>query len=162
MDYYVTAEEFAELYPDEPAETYAHYAWQAQKSVDNATSGVDGVKKLQVAFPTDENDAEAVRRCFCAVIIALQEIDNARKAQASASGYVTTANGIQPASVRSLSAGGESITFGNDAESAVSKAARSNSATKSYISGVIESYLRGAYDDNGVNLLYGGRYPCEV
>lgn len=162
MSYYATAEEFAALYPNESADTYDQFAWYAQKYIDNATSGVDGVKKLQVAFPTDENDAETVQRCFCAVIVALREIDDAKNAQANASGYIQTANGVQSASVRSLSAGGESITFGTDTESAISKAARSNGETKAYVYGVIESYLRGTHDDNGVNLLYGGRYPCEV
>lgn len=162
MNYYATAEEFAAYYPNEPAETYERFAWYAQKYIDNATSGVDGVKKLQIAFPTDEDDEEAVKRCFCAVVIALREIDDARTAQANASGYVQTTNGMQSASIRSLSAGGESITFGADVESAISKAARSNGETKSYIVGVIESYLRGTHDDNGVNLLFGGRYPCEV
>lgn len=159
---YATLEQFLQYEPDMTAADYEKYSWDATKWVDNATSGIDGVKKLRVAFPSDEEGAEAVARGFCAVIRALKEIDDARAAQASASGYVSTADGIKPAAIRSISAGGESITFENGALSALSKAASSQSETKRYVNGVIDGYLRGVRDDNGVNLLYCGRYPCEV
>lgn len=161
MEMYVTAERFAQLYPSAPSDAYTRFAWDAQRYIDNATMTVDGVKKLQYAFPTDEDDAEAVQRCMCAVINALAEVDAARTAVNAAGGYVETESGYRSANVKSISAGGESITYGSDSssESDVAKAARSNGELKTYVLSIIENYLRGTRDDNGVNLLYGGRYP---
>lgn len=159
---YATLEQFLQYEPDMTADDYNKYSWSATKWVDNVTTGIDGVKKLRVAFPSDEASAETVSRCFCAVIRALKEVDDARAAQASASGYISTENGFQPAAVKSISAGGESITFGTDATSDLAKAASSMSGMKSYINGIVDNYLRGVQDDNGVNLLFGGFYPYEV
>ena len=132
MTYYASAEDFAGLYPNASADAYTRFAWEAQKRIDNATLTVDGVKKLQVAFPDNEDDAEAVRRCMCAVINALSQIDAAEAAANAASGYVATGDGFHSANVRSISAGGESITFGADtaAEGEVARAAKSEGAKK--------------------------------
>lgn len=161
MTYYASAEDFSELYPNASADAYQRFAWEAQRKLDNATLTVDGVKKLQVAFPESEDDAETVRRCMCAVINSLAQIDAAEAAANAASGYVETEGGYHSANVRSISAGGESITFGTDAaaEGEIARAAKSESAKKKYITGVIEEYFRGVTDANGVNLLYGGAYP---
>lgn len=161
IQYYASAEDFAELYPNASADAYERFAWDAQKAIDNATLTVDGVKKLRIAYPEREDDAEAVRRCMCALINTLSLIDAAEAAANAASGYVETSDGYHSANVRSISAGGESITFAADAaaESEVTRAAKSEGAKRKYITGVIERYLRGACDANGVNLLYGGAYP---
>lgn len=151
---YATEEQFATWYPNAPEGTFEKHSWQAQKYIDNATATVDGVKKLQVAFPTDENDAETVARCFCAVVNALEEVEQAK----AAAGYTETENGIRPNAIRSLSAGSESISYEAPATD-LTKAAGSNGALKAYIGSIIEEYLRATTDDNGINLLYGGRYP---
>ena len=151
---YATAEQFAEWYPNAPADAYDRHGWNAQKYMDNATNTVDGVKKLQIAFPTDEDDAEAVARCFCAIVNALAEVEQAK----AAVGFTETENGIRPNAIRSVSAGSESISYDAGA-SDLMKAAGSTSALKAYIGEIVEEYLRGIADDNGVNLLYGGRYP---
>lgn len=163
MTYYVSAEKFAELFPNAASDAYDRFVWDAQKYVDNATMTVDGTKKLQIAFPTDEDDAEAVQRCVSAVINALSEVDAARQAANAASGYVSTENGYRSANIRSVSAGGESITYAADdaIETDVAKAAKSNGELKAYVMTIVESYLRGVQDDNGVNLLFGGCYPVR-
>ena len=81
----------------------------------------------------------------------------------SASGYTQTAAGVISNSVRSVSAGGESITYGADsnADSELTKAAKSNGELKAYMFGIARHYLSGVSDDNGVNLLFGGCYPKE-
>lgn len=160
MEMYATAEKFAQLYPSAPSGTYERFAWDAQKALDNITTTVDGVKKLRIAFPTDEDDAEAVQRAFCAVVDALRQIADAQAAATAASGYVQTEGGYVSGGIRSISAGGESITYGVDAsaETDITRAAKSAAATKSYIRELIEGYLRGARDDNGINLLYSGAY----
>lgn len=161
MEMYVTAEEFAEMYPSADAGTYDKYAWDAQRYLDSATMCVDGTKKLKYAFPEDEDDAEAVKRCMGAMIMALDEVGKAHDAMAQAGGYKTTTAGVISNSVRSVSAGGESITYGVDAnaKTEAQAAAQSNSALKAYMFGIVRHYLSGVSDDNGVRLLYGGRYP---
>ena len=163
MEYYATQEEFASLYPNASADAYSRFAWDAQKYIDNATGTVDGVKKLRIAYPENEEDAEAVVRCMCAVINALDEVDAVKASATAAGSYVNTANGYVSAGIRSISAGGESITYGIDAgaETDTLRAAKSGAALKQYVYGIIESYLRGVADANGVNLLYGGRYPAR-
>lgn len=151
---YATESEFTTWYPNADQGTYDKYSFMAQKTIDNATSGIDGVKKLRVAFPTDEEDAETVKRCFCAIIMALDSIDKA----SAANGYVVTANGLQPRLIKSLSAGGESVTYADDV-SDLAKAAATKAGKQSYIRGIIEEYLRATTDANGVNLLFGGSYP---
>lgn len=151
---YATEGQFAEWYPNAPTDAYSRYGWSAQKYMDDATNTVDGVKKLQVAFPTDEGDAETVARCFCAIVNALAEVEQAK----AAVGFVTTENGIRPNAIRSISAGSESVSY-DAGESEVMKAAGSPYALKAYVNEIMEEYLRGTADDNGVNLLFGGRYP---
>lgn len=150
---YATENEFKALYPNDPNGTYDKYSFMAQKSVDNATSTIDGVKKLRVAFPSNEEDAETVKRCFCAVIHAYYSL-----ASIEAAGYAETANGLQPRVIRSISAGGESVSYATT-DSEIVAAASSNAGKRNYISGIIDGYLRGTTDDNGVNLLFGGVYP---
>lgn len=161
MTYYASAEDFATLYPDESAGTFERYAFDAQRAIDDATMTIDGTKKLRVAFPTDEEDAETVRRCMCAVVFQLSKIDEARAAATAAGTYVATESGYHAGTIRSISAGGESITFGDDSgtESDIAAAAKSQSAAKQYIAGIIRGYFAGTRDGNGVNLLYGGFYP---
>ena len=75
-----------------------------------------------------------------------------------AAGYAETANGIQPRVIKSISAGGESVTYETQ-DNEIVAAASSNAGRKRYITGLIDTYLRGTTDDNGVNLLFGGVYP---
>lgn len=161
MEYYATKAEFTSLYPNARSDAYDRFAWDAQRYIDNATTTLDGVKKLVVAFPTDEDDAETVKRCECALINALDEVDAIRQAATAASSYVSTGSGYVSQGIRSISAGGESITYGADAgaETDEVRAAKSASSLKQFAYSIIESYLRGVQDANGVNLLYGGCYP---
>lgn len=163
MTYYVSLEEYLQINPNGTEAIYNQFAWDAQKYLDNATSGVDGVKKLAIAFPTDEDDAETVKRCMVAVIDALNEVNTIKAGMISANGYVSTGAGLISKSVKSVSAGGESISYGADSstETDAVRAAKSNGELKSYVFGVIRHYLDGVSDDNGVFLLFGGCYPRE-
>ena len=53
--------------------------WDAEREIDKATSGVDNVRKLKVAFPTNEEDAETVKRCVCALVEFLKQIEDAER-----------------------------------------------------------------------------------
>lgn len=167
MEMYATKAEYESLYPNAPSDSYDRFSWSAQKYIDNATTTVDGVKKLQKAFPSNEDDAEAVKRCECAIINALSEIDAMRAAMNAANAYTDTGNGFISSTVKSLSAGGESVTYGMSAETTTDlvNAARSVAMQSQYVNGIISDYLRGVSDANGVSLLFGGRYPgviCRV
>ena len=60
--------------------------WSAEKIVKNAVTGVDGRCKLDFAFPDVAYDAEAVKRCECALVDILAKIE---KAETEAEGNKT-------------------------------------------------------------------------
>lgn len=145
---YIDYEYYKSLYGDKAlAETeFNRLSWDAEREIDKATSGVDGVKKLKIAFPTDEYSAEVVKRCVCDLIVFLNRLEKAQNAVFSDGGVVT-----------SKSAGNESITYANDAE--INNALKSARGKEIAICGLIVENLRGINDANGVSLLYLGRYP---
>ena len=62
---YIDYEYYKALYGEENISEidFNRILWSAEREIDKATSGVDGVKKLQVAFPTSDYDVEVVKRC---------------------------------------------------------------------------------------------------
>ena len=59
---YITYSEYTALYDPIEERDFNRLVFQACQAVDNLTTGVDGVKKLRVAFPADEDNATAVKR----------------------------------------------------------------------------------------------------
>ena len=117
--------------------------WNAEKLVKNAVTGVDGRCKLDFAFPDVAYDAEAVKRCECALVDIMAKIE---KAETEAEGNKT---------VKSVSAGNESISY-DTGSGLISKVLSDKSRL---YADTINEYLRGTKDKNGVNLLFGGAYP---
>lgn len=133
-------------------------AWDAEREIDKATSGVDNVRKLKVAFPTNDEDAEVVKRCFCALVEFLKNMEVAE----SGACYIKDSNGTMHSGiVTSVSAGNESISY-SAKETSISNAIKSESDRNKTLYAFIASRLYGVKDSNGVNLLYVGRYPYEV
>lgn len=164
---YVNYEYYKTLYGDkEIAETeFNRLSWDAEREVDKATSGVDGVRKLKIAFPTDEYDAEAVKRCICSLIAFMNEIEQAEAAANMSTQYTAREDGtMQGKIVASVSAGNESISYavGKTSDTATSAAIKSVKDKEQMIYQHIASKLSGISDANGVNLLYAGRYPYLV
>ena len=120
--------------------------WNAEKLVKNAVTGVDGRCKLDFAFPDVAYDAEAVKRCECALVNIMAKID---KAETEAEGNKT---------VKSVSAGNESISY-DTGSGLIGKVLSNKSAQARLYADTINEYLRGTKDKNGVNLLFGGAYP---
>lgn len=120
--------------------------WNAEKLVKNAVTGVDGRCKLDFAFPDVAYDAEAVKRCECALVNIMAKID---KAETEAEGNKT---------VKSVSAGNESISY-DTGSGLIGKVLSDKSAQSRLYADTINEYLRGTKDKNGVNLLFGGAYP---
>lgn len=150
---YVTWQEFVALYPNVMTQTeFDLFEYDAEAWLDEWTLTVDGVQKLRVAFPTNEIDAEAVKRCIMALARTAKEMAD-YEAQSVASG----SNGI----VASVSSGSESMSFARGG-SALARAVGDDAEKAKYIRGIVRRYLAGKRDANGVNLLYGGAYPLRI
>ena len=166
MTAYIDYEYFKTLYPDIPEEVFNRLSWDACRKMDAATTGIDGVRKLAVAFPTDEYAAECVKRCACELVQILQQLKTARENAAKASGYTETTNGLQGKVISSISSGNESISFSSGASgssaTAIDKALSDKAAEAQLYTDTIREYLSGVSDANGVNLLFMGRYPYCV
>lgn len=134
---------------------FKRLSWDAEREIDKATSGVDGVKKLKVAFPIDEYDVETVKRCMCELVNFIYMLEKAQSGIVSADGTVNS-NVIV-----SKSAGNESISYANS-ENIVSTALKSVKDKEKVIYQFISDKLSGVSDANGVNLLFAGRYPYRV
>lgn len=167
MAKYIDYEFYKSLYGEKaiPEADFNRLLWDAERKIDKATSGVDGVRKLQVAFPTSDYDAEAVKRCVCALVEFLKQIEDAERNANSVGQYVERADGsLQGKVVSSVSAGNESISYavGKSAETSISNAIKSLQDRDVTVYAFIASRLYGVSDANGVNLLFGGRYPYRV
>ena len=166
MTAYIDYEYFKTLYPDIPEEVFNRLSWDACRKMDAATTGIDGVRKLAVAFPTDEYAAECVKRCACELVQILQQLKTARENAAKASGYTETTNGLQGKVISSISSGNESISFSSGASgssaTAIDKALSDKAVEAQLYTDTIREYLSGVSDANGVNLLFMGRYPYFI
>lgn len=144
---YVDYEFYKTLYGTTVDETvFNRLIWNAEKLVKNAVTGVDGRCKLDFAFPDVAYDAEAVKRCECALVDIMAKID---KAETEAEGNKT---------IKSRTAGNESISY-DTGGGLIGKVLSDKSAQTKLYADTINEYLRGTKDKNGVNLLFGGAYP---
>lgn len=161
---YITFADYTALYDPIEEKVFKRLAYDACRCMDRLTTGVDGVKKLKVAFPVDEDAATAVKHCAAKLVNLLYQIQEAENAASLSRGYIQTANGLQGKVVSSVSAGNESISYsaGSAQKNAVDVAASDVAVRREIISGIVREYLSGIADANGVNLLFLGRYPCIV
>ena len=164
---YVDYEYYKTLYGEKaiPETDFNRLLWDAEREIDKATSGVDNVRKLKVAFPTNEEDAETVKRCVCALVEFLKQIEDAERSANSVGQYVERADGsLQGKVVSSVSAGNESISYavGKSSDTAISNAIKDLHSKDMAVYQFITSRLSGLSDANGVNLLFDGRYPYRV
>ena len=130
---------------------FNRFEYEAEVTINDRTTGIDGVVKLRAAFPTDPDDTRAVKRCVLALTLAHSQLSGLEKASASTEGGIA----------KSRSSGSESITY-QDGATALQLAARSPEGRSSYLDDIVRRYLGGRTDANGVNLLYGGPYPGGV
>ena len=144
---YVDYEFYKTLYGTTVDDTvFNRLIWNAEERVKSAVRGVDGRCKLDFAFPDVAYDAEAVKRCECALVDIMAKIE---KAETEAEGNKT---------VKSVSAGNESISY-DTGSGLIGKVLSNKSAQSRLYADTINEYLRGTKDKNGVNLLFGGAYP---
>ena len=164
---YVDYEYYKSLYGDKaiPDTDFNRLLWDAEREINKATSGGDNVQKLKVAFPTNEEDAEHIKRTVCALVDFLNQIETAERNANSVGQYTERADGsLQGKVVSSVSAGNESISYavGKSSDTAISNAIKDLHSKDMAVYQFITSRLSGISDANGVNLLYGGRYPYVV
>lgn len=146
---------YKSLYGEITEMEYNRFSAQAAKLMDKYTTGVDGVRKLRVAFPSDLDDTEWIERCECALVDLFKRVAAAE----NAAGAHTAANGMTVSgAVSSVSSGTESISYSREG-SAINTAAGDISARERLYAATIREYLGGVKDANGVNLLYMGVYP---
>ena len=164
---YIDYEYYKTLYGEKsiPETEFTRLLWDAEREIDKATSGVDGVKKLRVAFPTSDYDAEAVKRCIVELVTFLYKLEEAENNANSVGQYTERADGsLQGKVVNSVSAGNESISYavGKSSDTAISNAIKDLHSKAMAVYQFITSKLSGVSDANGVNLLFGGRYPYRA
>ena len=156
---YVTYSEYQALYGADtmPESAFNLIAFDAERAVDIHTTGIDNVRKLETAFPTDEKDAEIVKRCILNLIEDFRILNEMEKATQAGMEDGTFHLGA----VASVSSGSESISYDNSANgrSALAQCVGDAGNRAKYVKDVIFRYLSGVTDKNGVNLLYMGRYP---
>ena len=163
---YIDYEYYKSLYGEEKMQEsdFNRLLWDAEREVDKATTGIDGIKKLKVAFPSDD-DGEIVKRCIAELVNFLQRLELAENNANSFFEYVQREDGtLQGKVVSSVSAGNESISYavGRSADTAISNAIKDLHSKDVAVYQFIASRLSGVSDANGVNLLFGGRYPYRV
>ena len=164
---YIDYEYYKSLYGEKaiPEADFNRLLWDAEREINKATSGVDGVRKLQVAFPTSDYDAESVKRCVVELVNFLYKLEEAENNANSIGQYTERADGsLQGKVVSSVSAGNESISYavGKSTDTAISNAIKDLQSRDMAVYQFITSKLSGVSDANGVNLLFVGRYPYYV
>ena len=162
---YIDYAYFIDLYGDVISTQEFNFAsWEAFRKLEYHTTGVDGIKKLKVAFPTDEDDAEAVKRCAAKMVYIAAQISAVEKSASKGRGYAETANGLQGKVISSVSAGNESVSFSTTSNTAtlIDKALNNKVVQEQLYRDTVTEYLSGVKDANGVNLLYMGVYPFSL
>lgn len=158
---YITFDDYTKFYDPIEEKLFNRLAFDACRYVDIHTTGIDNVKKLKQYFPTDEDDAQAVKNCVAKLVNFLAQVQEAETAIAMGRGYTETENGLQRKIVSRVEAGNEAISYmeSNAGSSVIDKAAADKSIKDKLVSDIIRDGLSGITDANGVNLLYMGAYP---
>ena len=164
---YVDYEYYKQLYgADAVSESeFNRFSWGASKKIEYYTTGADGINKLKIAFPTDEEGREAVKRCLCALIELISNIVQAENNAKANAGYIEREDGTLLGKViTSISAGNEKISYsaGEASATIISMAVADKTMREQLFRDTIKEYLSGVTDANGVNLLYMGTYPYTV
>lgn len=156
---YADYEFYKTIYGDTMPETdFNRLEWDARRKVDNLTFG-----KLKFAFPTDEDDIEAVRRCVCELISVAWQIESKSKSLSELQGYEQDETGAMRGKiVSSKTSGSESISYTAKVEggTVIDSVLSNKSMQDKLYADIVRGYLGCIADSNGVSLLYAGiPYP---
>ena len=160
---YVDYEYYKSIYGENsmPETDFNRLSWEACRRIDTLT-----LNKLKFAFPTNEDDAETVKRCVCKLIDIAGQIESANKRVTEGQGYTTDESGaLRGKVVSSVSSGSESISYTAKAESGstlIDAVLSDKAAQDKLYRDTVREYLSIVPDSNGVNLLYAGiPYPVR-
>lgn len=158
---YITIDEYSELYDPIEKRSFNRLAFDACRVMDIHTTGIDGLKKLKRFFPTDADDAEAVKRCAAKIINLMHQIQSAEESAMQAAGYESTESGMRGKIISSVSAGNESISYATSGSAAttIDIAVKDKAVRDKLVADTVRESLSGISDANGVKLLYMGEYP---
>lgn len=157
---YITLEDYQSIYDPIDEKLFNNLAFEACRVMDIHTTGIDNIKKLKIAFPTDSDYAEMVKRCAAKIVNLMYQIQQAEISAVENRGYDMTEQGLRGKVISSVSAGNESITYATSTFStAIDAAVKSRTERDKLFANTVWYYLSGVVDANGVNLLYMGRYP---
>lgn len=158
---YIRIDYYKGIYGENADLDFSNLVFEASRILDVHTTGIDNVKKLKAYFPTDEDDAELVKRCAAKLVHFLHQVSQAETAAMEGQGFISTENGLRGKLVSSVSAGNESISYstGSSSATAIDAAVKSKTTRDRMAAEIVWEYLAGVTDANGVNLLYMGRYP---
>ena len=159
---YVTYDYYKSIYGEDsmPETDFNRLSWEACDWIDNLT-----LNKLKFAFPTNEDDIEAVRRCVCKLIEIAGQIEAANKRVTEGQGYVLdeATGAMRGKTITNKTSGSECISYTAKAEggSTLIDAVLSDKAAQERLyRDTVREYLLLVPDSNGVNLLYAGiPYP---
>lgn len=143
-----------------PEDDITRYLRKAERRIDYITS-----RKLQFAFPEDENDAAAVKDTICELAEFMYRVDLYANSAMDSTGVVAQEDGtVKGKVVTSISSGSESISYSasGSASTSVMEAAKDKKVADSAIFSIVSAGLGGVPDKNGVNLLFAGEYPRGV
>jgi hypothetical protein len=156
---YITYEEYTALYDPIEEKVFNQLVYDACRHIDRHTTGIDGVKKLKIAFPTDDDSVQAIKRCAARITNLLVQLMEAEKSASMGRGYAENGNTLQGKVVSSVTSGSESISYSMPKDASIDKAAADKGEASKLICATIRDYLSGVTDANGIYLLYMGRYP---
>lgn len=163
MASYVNYEYYKSIYGEDAISEpdFNRLSWEACRRIDILT-----LNKLKFAFPTNEDDAETVRRCVCMIISDLQSSGQIKKAAMESVGYTQQEDGsVRGKVITSVSSGSESMGFsagGSSTKTAHTKMAEGEKELSEEVISKVKRLLSFVPDANGVNLLYAGAYPKRI
>lgn len=156
---YINYNDYTEIYDPMDEKLFNRLAFEASRFLDRMTTGVDGVKKLKTAFPTDEESATCVKHCAANLVNLLYQIQKVEEETYQSRGYIPTENGLQGKVISTITSGNESISFSAaNPKTQIDAAISDITARNKIMREVVREYLSGIADANGINLLYMGPY----
>lgn len=158
---YITLEEYTQIYDAIDEKSFNRLCFDACRVMDIHTTGIDNIKKLKLFFPTAEDDAHAVKHCAAKLVNLLYQIQEAETAASMGRGYTETEQGLQRRIISRVEAGNEAISYSEtkSANTSIDAAVEDKTVCNKLMAETIWEYLSGVQDDNGVNLLFMGKYP---
>lgn len=143
------------------AEDFKRFGRRAESRLNTLTG-----KKLKFAFPSDEDDVQAVKDCLCEMTDFLYQIDLYMQTAMDSMGTVKQADGTLKAKVlTSISSGSESRGYsigGHFDMTDVAESAKDRGKREQNEYMIAHECLGGIGDYNGINLLYSGAYPYST